>query len=178
LKKNKTTSKSKTQVGNETLYRINEKTGEYKEVHCQIIEQEVEKDTNFVKVWLGHMLAALDEIGNKKIEVVKFILENMDKRTNLLIMTQKEISEKSGVSYRTVNRTIKALEEADFLTPKGAGGVYYIFPGSIFRGGHKKRMNVLYKYYEAKHGSINKQKKASKSAEDAAEDASETNVSK
>ena len=145
----KTTKSKKTTVGAETLYRINKETGEYEEVPCQVVEREIHKDSNFMKIWLGHIMTALNEVGNKKLEVVKFILENMDKRTNLLVMTQKEMAEKIGVSSRTVNRAIKALEKANFLRAKT--GAYYINPDVIFRGGHSQRMNVLTTYRKVTH---------------------------
>ena len=141
----KTTKNKNVTVGAETLYRKNE-NGELEEVPCQVVEQKINKDSNFMKIWLGHIMAALDEVGNKKLKVVKFLLENMDKRTNLLVMTQREMADNIGVSSRTVNLTLKALEKANFLTAKT--GAYYINPNVIFRGGHEQRMNVLTTYHK------------------------------
>jgi len=59
----------------------------------------------------------------------------------MLAMTQQEIADEVGVSSRTVNRTIKALERSDFITAKT--GVYVINPNAIIRGTKEKRLNVL-----------------------------------
>lgn len=144
-------SKVKTTFSDEQYYRRNNETGELEPVEMKVINQEWEKgkDQGFMKIWLGHIMSALDEIGNKKLEVVKFILENMDKNMNVLIMTQKEIAEEVGVSSRTVNRTIKALEQSNFLTAKT--GAYYINPNVILRGTREKRLNILYKYNAIKN---------------------------
>ncbi|MBJ8192135.1 replication/maintenance protein RepL, partial [Bacillus cereus] len=40
--------------------------------------------------------------GNKKMKVVNYILENMEKSTCVLIITTRELAERSGVSYQTV----------------------------------------------------------------------------
>jgi len=137
-------NKVKTTFLEEEIYRRNPETGELEELDVKIIEQEFnndDKDNGFMKIWLGHVMSALDEIGNKKMEVVKFMLEKMNKNMNMLAMTQQEIADEVGVSSRTVNRTIKALERSDFITAKT--GVYVINPNAIIRGTKEKRLNVL-----------------------------------
>ncbi|WP_373845687.1 replication/maintenance protein RepL, partial [Clostridium sp.] len=49
-----------------------------------------------------------------KIKVLKFLIENRNKE-NLIIMTQKEISQKCNVGSQTVARTVKTLQNAKFL---------------------------------------------------------------
>ena len=56
-----TTRKKVKVVGTETY--INQKTGELQEM--QVIDIE-ERDANFHKLWLGHILQSIDLIGNQK----------------------------------------------------------------------------------------------------------------
>src|SRR5699024_11451193 len=69
----------------------------------------------FHKIWLGHMLESLDMIGNQKIRVAMFIMENINKE-NELIMTYRVIAEKTNTSLQTVSETMKALQESNLLS--------------------------------------------------------------
>src|SRR5699024_7333424 len=73
-----------------------------------------ERDANFHKIWLGHMLESLDMIGNQKIRVAMFIMENINKE-NELIMTYRVIAEKTNTSLQTDSETMKALQESNLL---------------------------------------------------------------
>lgn len=139
-KKIMTTSKKTKIVGEQTY--LDPSSGEM--VPCQVVQIE-DRDFNFHKIWLGHIIQALDAIGNQKIKVINFILENMDNHNNTLMMSQRKIAEKSGVSYAIVNQTIKALKEADFIQ-EVVKSVYQVNPNTIFKGGHNGRMNVMYQY--------------------------------
>lgn len=139
-----TTRKKTKVVGTETY--INQKTGELCEMNVVTVE---ERDANFHKIWLGHIIQALEMIGNQKIKVLTFILDNLDKE-NQLIMTQRKIAEKSGVSYPVVSATLKALQDAD-LVDKINSGAYKVNPEKIFKGGHNDRMRVLFDYRNIKN---------------------------
>src|SRR5699024_9989468 len=103
-----------------------------------------ERDANFHKIWLGHMLESLDMIGNQKIRVAMFIMENINKE-NELIMTYRVIAEKTNTSLQTVSETMKALQESNLLS-KIRNGYYRVNPDVIFKGGRNDRMNVLLRY--------------------------------
>lgn len=120
---------------------VDQETGETEDV--QVIEHESTMDTNFSKIWIGHIVQALDLLGNAKIKVISYILENMNYE-NLLDMTQAEIGEEVGVSRRTVSEVVITLREAGFITTKP--GRIYFNPEVVFRGGHAKRMFILHKY--------------------------------
>lgn len=49
----------------------------------------------FMITYLTAIVQLIDSLGNKKMQVVKYILENMDKSTNTLIITTRELSEKA-----------------------------------------------------------------------------------
>src|SRR5699024_7575800 len=70
---------------------IDDSKGEKETMQVTNIE---ERDANFHKIWLGHMLESLDMIGNQKIRVAMFIMENINKE-NELIMTYRVIAEKT-----------------------------------------------------------------------------------
>ena len=140
-------------IGKETY--IKQDTGEITEMNVVEIE---ERDANFHKLWLGHILQTLDIIGNQKIKVVNYILENINSE-NVFIGTQRNIAENIDVSTKTVNVTIKALIESDFMAFV-QDGVYRINPNVIFKGGKDRRMNILYKYYnDKKEGEVDNEGK-------------------
>ena len=105
------------------LELFNPLTGEV--VPCHVVQIE-ERDANFHKIWLGHIIQSLDLIGNQKIRLANFILGNLD-RENKIIMTQRKMASKSGISYGTVAETLKALQEGNFLT-KINSGAYQVNP--------------------------------------------------
>lgn len=134
-----TTRKKVKVIGTETY--IKQDTGELKEM--QVIDIE-ERDVNFHKLWLGHILQSIDLIGNQKTKLAFWILDHLDSN-NLLPMTQRQIAQKSGMSIQTVSRTLKALIDSDFLQRKNIG-VYQVNPDMLFKGGKTDRMNVLLEY--------------------------------
>lgn len=137
------TSKKVKIIGHETY--INQATGELQDM--QVISLE-DRDFNFHKLWLSHIIQSLDLIGNKKVKLAFWIIENLN-RENQLTMTYRQISEKSGISLDTVMRTMSALIESNFLVRINQG-VYQVNPNMIFKGTRNGRLNVLYQYSTAK----------------------------
>lgn len=124
---------------------IKQDTVEIKEM--QVINVE-ERDFNFHKVWLSHIINSIDLIGNQKTKLAFWIIENLNKE-NQLIMTQRKIAEKTGMSIQTVSLTIKALIESNFLV-KINSGAYRVNPNVLFKGGKTDRLNVLIEYSNEK----------------------------
>ena len=129
---------------------INKSTGEVEEFEVCKIEG---RDFNFHKLWLHHILDTIDLIGNKKVKLAFWIIENLN-RDNQLIATQRKIRkgfndsrirEEDKISMETVSATMRELMEADFLR-KISGGVYAVNPNVLFKGGKEDRLNVLLKY--------------------------------
>ena len=145
-----TTTRKKVRVIGTQDY-INRNTGEIEEMQVMSIE---ERDANFHKLWLGHILQTIDLIGNQKTKLAFWILDNLDSE-NQLIMTQRKIAEKSGMSIQTVSRTIQALVDSNFLI-KFSIGAYRVNPDIIFKGGKQNRLNVLIKYSEERQTSDSK----------------------
>lgn len=139
-----THTRKKTKVIGETKY-INKETGEIEDFQVISIE---ERDANFHKIWLGHILNSIDIIGNQKTKLAFWILDNL-KSENLLIMTQRQIAKESKVSLQTVSRTLNSLVKSNFLI-KINTGAYQINPDMIFKGGKEQRLNVLIQYQNTK----------------------------
>ena len=115
---------------------INQDSGEIEDFQVVNIE---EIDFNFHKIWLNHIINSLDLIGNQKTRLAFWIVDNLDKE-NKLTMTYRQISEKSGISYQTVSRTMKSLIESNFLQQINQGA-YRINPNIIFKGTRSGRLN-------------------------------------
>lgn len=136
----RSTSSRKQKVTGTQLY-INADTGEA--VPMQVVSVE-EKDFNFHKFWLTNFILATSEIRNAKMDLVFWIIDKLNKE-NQLIMTQKVIAEQSGVSFATVQRTMKTLLNSDppFLL-KINSGAYQVNPHIIWKGSHAARMGQVF----------------------------------
>lgn len=139
-KSGKTTTRKRVKVvGTETY--INQRDGTVQDMQVISIE---ERDANFHKLWLEHIIHSMDIIGNQKIRLAFWLIDNMN-GDNQITMTQRQMAQKSGISLDTVRITIKALLDSNFLV-KVNMGVYQINPEVIFKGGKTNRMNVLLQY--------------------------------
>lgn len=146
-KKAMQTTKKVKAIGSVKGFLANSVTGEMEAQDFQVIEVE-DRDFNFEKIWVGHIIEALGLIGNAKIQAALWLLKNKDEN-NYVFITVRELAEKTGTGLATAQRTIQALKEANFLKPMARGGAYQINPEMIFKGSHKKRMNVCIKYRES-----------------------------
>ena len=137
----KTTRRKMKIVGKQAY--IDQETGEMNEV--QVIDIE-ERDANFHKIWLSHILNSIDLIGNQKTKLAFWILDNIDSE-NQLIMTQRKIAKNSGISLYTVSETLKVLMDSNFLQ-KINSGAYRVNPNVLWKGGKSARINILFKYHQ------------------------------
>ena len=128
---------------------IDAATGEINTMNVITVE---ERDCNFHKLWLGHIIESLEMIGNQKINLCLWILDNLNS-DNMLLYNYEQIAQKSGIAIATVKRTMKALIESNFLTRHNQG-CYIINPDVIFKGGKTDRLNVLIQYNEARESAI------------------------
>lgn len=143
----KSTSKKVKVLGYEEY--TNNATGEIE--NFQVIKME-DRDFNFHKIWLEHIINSLDLIGNQKTKLAFWILDNLD-RENKLTMTYRQIAEKSGISLDTVRVTMKALIESNFLQRINQGA-YRVNPDTVFKGSRSSRMNVLYQYQQVEEEGV------------------------
>ena len=114
-------------------------------IPSQLIKIE-DKDFNFHKVWLQHLILSFEGITNQRLKLASWILDNLDTE-NQLVMTQRKISEKSGMSLATVMRTMTELQKGELpFLQKINSGAYRVNPAVIWKGSYNKRMSVLFDY--------------------------------
>lgn len=122
---------------------VNQLTGEVRYV------QEIDvkcTDKGFEKVWLGALLSTLDILGNKKLKVVKALLEKKSRSDNTVtIKRQADLAKELGVSKQTVTDTFKALRDVNFIR-QVVPGHYILNPSVIWRGSAGGRHAVMMKF--------------------------------
>lgn len=134
----KTTKKLKV-VGTETY--INSRTGKALEMNVVQIQ---DGDANFQKIWISQILAVVDELSSKKLKFVMYLIKKSSENNNIIPLTVIELAEDAGVGRTTVLETLRALSAAGVLKRKR--GSIFISPSFVFKGSHRGRMNVLFKY--------------------------------
>lgn len=142
-------TRKKTKVVGSKIF-IDQETGEARDFQVVSIE---ERDANFHKIWLQHVIYSLDIVGNQKTRLAFWILENMDNQ-NRIIMKQSEMAEATGISLSTVKDTLSALVDSNFLV-RPYKTVYQVNPDVVFKGGKYDRMGVLLDYHQAKEENLN-----------------------
>lgn len=137
----KPTLKKQKFVGTKVL--VDPATGEQWASQINVLE---DRDFNFHKVWLSHLVQSLDDISNQRLRLAFWIIDHLDKE-NKLVMTQRAIADKSGMGIATVARTMRALQggEVPFLQ-KINSGAYRVNPDVIFKGSFNNRIAVCYEY--------------------------------
>jgi len=147
MSKQQITSKKQKFICSKVL--IDPETGEEYPVQLNSIE---DRDFNFHKVWLQNFIMSMDSIANQKLKLAFWIIENLNKE-NMLVMTQRKIAEKTGISLRTVSKTMKLLcePEEDGILPflqKINSGAYRVNPNVLFKGSHSNRMGICYEFID------------------------------
>ena len=88
-------------TGTEIIYRFNKETGEYEEIgNADTFVKPIGRTEPFMITYLAEIINLIDTLGNKKMQVVKYILKNMSKSENTLIITTRELAEKNQ-SFKT-----------------------------------------------------------------------------
>jgi len=136
----------KQKIENSTLYAgqdewVNKRTGEIITAN-QIIKKTPRN--GFMITYMSALLNLFDKLGNKKMQVVKYILEKMDKSTNTLIITTRELSEKTKVSKPVVLDTLKILESAGLI--KRRTGAIMLHGELAHRGNDSKEKYLLTRF--------------------------------
>lgn len=116
--------------------------GEIKQV--DVVVKEVPR-TGFAITYLATIINMIDSIGNKKMQVVKYILQKMDSN-NLLLETVREIAAGSGCSLQTVNDTLRTLEACGVIARKT--GAVMLSPKLVHKGNAKKEKYLMTKFFE------------------------------
>ena len=126
--------------------KIDPETGEQlsepKEVN--VLVKEVSRN-GFAITYLSELVRLIDTVGNKKMKVVKYILQKMDSN-NKLNETTSEIAEHCKVSRVCVSETLKLLEEVGFIARKT--GLVMLSPKIAHKGNAKREKYLMTKFYE------------------------------
>lgn len=94
----------------------------------------------FAITYLSSIVQMIDAIGNKKLTVVKYILEHMDSN-NKLTETASEIAKHTGISRVTVGETLRLLETVGVIARKV--GVIMLSPKLVHKGNAKRERYLL-----------------------------------
>ncbi|MBN1056947.1 hypothetical protein DVW05_16620 [Clostridium botulinum] len=122
---------------------VNTRTGE------TITANQIIKKTDrhgFMITYLSAIINLIETLGNRKMQVVKYILENMDKSNNTLILTNRELAKAANVSLDTVSKTLTILKKAKIITSRT--GAIMINPELVHRGNSSKEQYLLTKFQE------------------------------
>lgn len=136
--------------GREAYVKIDSKalqeTGEIHIIGEPILADEVVKkvDRNgFEITYLAYFLDLFDKLGGKRYTVFKYIIENKSSE-NTLIITVRELAEKTNTSTRTVQDTLKLLKEAGLI--KTRTGAIMLVPKLAHRGSNRKEAYLMQKF--------------------------------
>lgn len=99
------------------------------------------------RVYLGDFLEILLEVGNSKIKVLEYILNNVDSN-NKLTMSIRKVSERAEISYKTTYDTFKILAEKGLIRKLDTSWVVMPSFVSTF-GSDAKNARLLTEYSEA-----------------------------
>lgn len=116
--------------------------GEIRQV--DVVVKEIPR-TGFAITYLSSIINLIDSIGNKKMQVVKYVLKNMDSN-NVLLQTVREIATGCSCSVQTVNDTLKLLEGAGIIARKT--GAVMLSPKLVHKGNAKKERYLMAKFIE------------------------------
>ena len=136
--------------GQEAYVKIDPKalqeTGEVKIIGDPILADEVIKKVNrngFEITYLAYFIDLFDKLGGKKYVVFKYIIEHKSAE-NTLIITVRELAEKTGTSTRTVQDTLKLLKEAGLV--KCRTGAIMLVPKLAHRGSDRREAYLMQKF--------------------------------
>jgi len=138
-------------IGTKTV--IDKETG--KEIQLDVIQKEFDlmDSKRWRRVVMVDLMDAVEKIGNKKIKVLEFIVDNMDEN-NFIKYSQREIIKIMGVSEHTVNQTFKTLKECGLIKQVRYG--YSLNCSVISAYGNKRKNTALMIKYEQEAYTVDK----------------------
>lgn len=135
------------QIKEQEFYqRVNPDTGEVigDVISANVVVKEIPR-TGFAITYLSTIVNLIDNIGNKKMQVVKYILQHMDSN-NKLSETVREIASGSGCSLQTVSDTLKTLEDCQIIARKV--GTVMLSPKLAHKGNAQKERYLMTKFFQ------------------------------
>lgn len=136
--------------GREAYVKIDAKalheTGEVKIIGQPIEADEVIRKVNrngFEITYLAYFCDLFDKLGGKKYIVFRYIIEHKSS-DNTLIITNRELAEKTNTSLQTVNNTLKLLRESGLISCRT--GAIMLLPKVAHRGSDRKEAYLMQKF--------------------------------
>ena len=109
-----------------------------------VVDKPVQRQ-GFMIAYLTAIVSMIDKLGNKKMQVVRYLIKQMDSN-NLVIKTIAKIEKDTGISHTTIQATLKALETAGII--KRQNGVIMLSPKLLNRGSVDKERYLLTRFYQ------------------------------
>ena len=130
----------------EYYQQVNPDTGEViGEVRCvDVLLKEIPR-SGFAITYLSTIINMIESIGNKKMQVVKYVLQNMDSN-NKLSETVREIAKGSNCSLQTAQETLALLENCGVIARKT--GTVMLSPKLIHKGNAARERFLMTKFIE------------------------------
>jgi DNA-binding Lrp family transcriptional regulator len=100
------------------------------------------KNQDFEMIFYGHLLDILNDLGNKRIQVLQHIIRNREKANNTFIGTIREIADALNISTTTVQSTLVLLEDKEVIKRKL--GIIYIDSDLVCDGRFKGHIMHVY----------------------------------
>lgn len=119
-------------------------SGEIKKV--DVIIKEIPR-AGFAITYLSTIISLIENLGNKKMQVVKYVLQNMDSN-NKLSETVREIAKGSECSIQTVHETLRILESCSIIARKT--GTIMLSPRLVHKGNAQRERFLMTKFTEIK----------------------------
>ena len=147
-------AKAKEKAYVEIDLKLLRETGEVKIISEPIICPEISIKLprgKFEITYTAELLGLMEELGNKKINVLTWLLDHKD-GNNCINTSVRDIAKKLKVSPTTVQGTMKVLKEAGLLTQQGS--VYMISPHLIVKGSQAREAYLMRKYVDMEGSNI------------------------
>ena len=103
---------------------------------------------HFWKCYMKDFLKVMKSLSYKQFEVFIYIIENVKPSTNLFIATPHKIEKNTKCCRQTVAKTMKILQEQDFIR-KIQTGVWIINPDILIKGNGGKQERLREDYQKA-----------------------------
>lgn len=123
-------------------------TGEIKKV-VEITEEVTRQGFNIT--YANFLVKALDLIGGKKINVLTYIIENMNYE-NVLYISNRKLANECNVSLQTVSSTLKILRNNNIISTET--NLIIVNPKLIHQGNQDKEKYIMFKFKQVKEGDL------------------------
>lgn len=136
---------TQTLIGTKQKHLVDVETGE--DIYVDQINKRIYGSKNFWKCYLMDFLTVLGIIDSKQLDIFIYIVENTNQSNNIFLGTYKKIASDVGCSSATIAKTMKKLQEQNFIK-KLQNGAWLVNPNILMKGNDTKRQ-ILLSYYES-----------------------------